>query len=642
MYKFVHLIIISLFMVASYSVKAGFEKTPDGTWLSGWEKSELFSLDNKISRDGRFSLKYHNSNPGAYASTFSNIGLDQGKRYKISVWMQSRSLTGAGKGAGVRLDFFDKNGKHKGEVCLDGAGGTVSEWKQYELITGKVPDGTMSGKLSCTVPQGMTGTAWWSDLSVIEYQPSMLGAATTDCYRNETAGGSLLVRAEVNFDSGQGSYLPEKLKGELKVLDSSNKLIMTVPQRALNNDYVEFELDSNKLATGRYMLSCEVKVIGSSISDSSKCSFVKLAKQPSRMVYVDKYQRLIVNGKPFFPLGAYFSKVTDQDLRVYVKSGFNCVMPYCRPEQKEMDLLYKYGLKTFFNLKDMYYGTPWCPKDIQSRAGENEYIENKFGKFREHPALLAWYLNDELPASMVSRLNERQKFMEQFDPNHPTWTVLCRLDDVGAFIESYDAVGTDPYPIPYKHAGDTLRYTRETVREVCGLKPVWMVPQIFNWGRYAKNDADRKRTRPPTYSEMRSMSWQCIAGGANGLIFYSWFDVQRDKSAEFEPRRREIAKVVKEIDKYIPVLLSVETVPSVKFSGSSTVGWRAYCKNGAIFLLAVNSGKAGERVSFLFDQKITSCINELGKKNTEISSGTCSLYLEPLEPALLKIVITRP
>ncbi len=65
--------------------------------------------------------------------------------------------------------------------------------------------------------------------------------------------------------------------------------------------------------------------------------------------------------------------------------------------RQQMDLADQCGLKVIYSIKDWYFGLRYCPPDIRSVADEEPKIRERVRAFRDHPALLAWYLNDELP-----------------------------------------------------------------------------------------------------------------------------------------------------------------------------------------------------------------------------------------------------
>ena len=230
-------------------------------------------------------------------------------------------------------------------------------------------------------------------------------------------------------------------------------------------------------------------------------------------------------------------------------------------------------------------------------ADEEPKIRERVRAYRDHPALLAWYLNDELPQSFMPQLNAHQRFVEEEDPDHPTWVVLYQYREVNDYRDSFDVIGTDPYPIGRSPASDAGRWTAETFRQVHGSRPVWQVPQVFNWANYRSVTAPSDQHRTPTFEEMRSMAWQCIAEGATGLIFYSWYDIQRNPDVPFPVQWERLKRIAAEIDRHAPVLLSAEPAPLVQVAGETPdaacppwLHWTVRRHGGRVYLFVVNNG----------------------------------------------------
>jgi hypothetical protein len=186
--------------------------------------------------------------------------------------------------------------------------------------------------------------------------------------------------------------------------------------------------------------------------------------------------------------------------------------------------------------------------------------------FRDHPALLAWYLNDELPLLMRDRLEARQRRIHQLDPNHPTWSVINELSDLPGYLNTADVLGTDPYPVPDSPVTLAAEWT-ETSNDVSGgLRPVWMVPQAFDKSNYRKSP----QARAPTLGEELVMTYLCLIHGAQGLMYYSYNDLERDRLG-FEQRWADMLIVGREVQQLEPALLSIAVRPklTVTFSGAS-------------------------------------------------------------------------
>ena len=74
-----------------------------------------------------------------------------------------------------------------------------------------------------------------------------------------------------------------------------------------------------------------------------------MSRPDRRHAYIDEHNRLIFHGKPFFPLGMYWSSVNADHLNIYGQSAFNCLMPYDSPNRKQMDLCHERGLKVIYS-----------------------------------------------------------------------------------------------------------------------------------------------------------------------------------------------------------------------------------------------------------------------------------------------------
>jgi hypothetical protein len=336
----------------------------------------------------------------------------------------------------------------------------------------------------------------------------------------------------------------------------------------------------------------------------------------------------------------YFSGVNEEDLRLYADSGFNCLMPYGSPNREQMDLAHSLGLKIIYSVKDVYYGSTYCPQGIETEADERAYIEAKAAEFADHPALLAWYLNDELPQEYMPRLEAHQQWLEELDPGHPTWVVLYQVGHVAAYAKTFDAIGTDPYPIPGSPARRAAEWTQMTVDAVKGSRPVWQVPQVFNWANYRKTEEEKQGLRPPTEAEMRSMAWQCITNGATGLVFYSFFDIKRDTVVPFEEQWGYVKDMAAEIGELSPVILSVEPAPSIRpVSDREWLHYMVRRVGGKVYLFVVNDGPKAGRATFA----LGSCPGQVTLRGQGRLSPDDSPYLRcALEPFGVSVYEIEP
>jgi hypothetical protein len=302
-------------------------------------------------------------------------------------------------------------------------------------------------------------------------------------------------------------------------------------------------------------------------------------------------------------------------------------MPYQPPTVKQMDLAAKYGLKVIYSVKDFYFGSPWCPAEVRSQADEETLIRARVRQFRDHPALLAWYLNDELSLKYLPRVEAHQRWVAEEDAGHPTWSVLYQVDDIAAYINSFDCIGSDPYPIHRKPPSLAAEWTAETFRQVARSRPVWQVPQAFNWSNYYKGESENQHDRTPSFEEERSMAWQCICEGTTGLLFYSWFDIQHNPDVPYAVQWDRLKRIAAEIDILAPVLLSVEPAGAVKAhsaaSSQNAPHWLHLLTkqhDGKLYLFAVNDGDGEGVIQFSLPQPPKK-VRVLGENRTVSADG---------------------
>jgi hypothetical protein len=324
-------------------------------------------------------------------------------------------------------------------------------------------------------------------------------------------------------------------------------------------------------------------------------------------VYIDDNNATIVDGKPFFPLGLYAGQGPASDEAIselddIADSPFNVIMNYginsgsIKQIRSYLDAVNERGLKIIYSIKDFYRGTKYFPRKVGPYKGEEEMTRGVIREFRDHPAILAWYLNDELPRSYIPRLTERYRLVKQLDPNHPTWIVLYQVDELKFYLNTADVIGTDPYPIPRRPISMASEWTQKTRKNSGPRRAVWMVPQAHNLGIYSDNDTEYTS---PTFEEMRCMAYQCLVNGVNGLVFYSFFDLKRDPLG-FDKRWAEVKKLGAEIRSLMPVLLSTEEPPGVQLAkGSRYIHFSAKRHDGKLYILAVNVSREEQDAEFI-------------------------------------------
>jgi len=620
----------------------GFEAPGKGAPPAEWSgRPNVYSRDTAQAHSGEASLKFVNDNPEDYSLCSQRVPLEHGRMYEISAWVKTQGIKGDDSGATLCVEWQDAHGDYLGGHYPRGLKGDT-DWTQIKAVTGRIPDKAAACSITCYVRQGMTGVAWWDDVAIQQAREDPLACVlTVPNYRAEVTDAGpkeVCVKALCNLTDYEMGLDDVVLAWRI-IAEGAEKPVregMIAPVTAAETD---LRIPAQDLAPGRYAIDIALRDnrTGEAIGTES-VSIVRKTAALQRKAWFDAHNRLILDGEPFFPLGMYWSSIKQDELDVYADSAFNCLMPYGAPSKEQMDLAHERGLKVIYSVKDIYFGTRYCPDHIRSREDELPFIKGKVEAFRDHPALLAWYINDELPLEMVDRLALHRQWMEDLDPHHPAWVVLYQVDKVRGYLPSFDVIGTDPYPIaasPPSRAGD---WTRKTVGAVCGARPVWQVPQVFNWACYKKSEKDKAACRTPTYEEMRSMAWQCIAEGANGLIFYSWFDIRRDPATPFEEHWPKVKAMAAEIKDMMPVLLSTEAPPAIEVRAEEWLHHLVKRLGETTYVVLVNNSREEHQARVALGATPQSVLEHGAGTAIEVDAvGTIRPDLAPLDVKILEV-----
>ena len=599
----------------------------------GWRLPPAYFVARGSGMNGTSALVYDNADPKLpYAFPSQNVRLEPGQTYRFSAWIRTEGLGPANvHGATLGIEWSDANGRHLGGSYAGGLKGTT-DWTRLEGVTTVIPEKAASFRFIPYCSPGCVGKAYFDDMEIAPYERPIVGHLLSSAYRNTADKGRIEFRVGLAVPK---KHSPEELKAEFsyETPDGSRK---TVPSRGLSRDMAAFAVDVVELKRGKSVVAFRLKTSDSSVLGSTQLPFSRVAKMPSRHVWIDEHRRTIVDGKPFFPLGMYTGSASRR--AEYVKGPFNCVMPYQAPDAVGMDFYWTNGVMVIYSVKDVYAGAKHTPRSVTSEDAADSYVQAKVDAFKNHPGLLAWYVNDELVGDgWLGMLTRRRDFLECADPDHPTWAVIYQLQFLREITSTFDVIGTDPYPVPDKPLSMVTDWTRRTDCAYFGFRPMWQVPQAFDWGGYRTENPGSPQNRMPTVDEMRSMSWQCIASGANGLVYYSFTAIQKESHGlPFAKAWADVCKVGAEVRRYIPVLLSVEPVPAVT---GAPVAWgvRTWRKDGVTWLLVVNAQDKADAAELTLSEEFSEILAEFGPAAEKTKACTVKISLAPNEPALYRI-----
>ncbi|MDD4101049.1 MAG: hypothetical protein PHU80_00260 [Kiritimatiellae bacterium] len=615
----------------------GFEETDaPGTTMAWSDRKPVYRFIDGCGRMGSRGLAFDNNDPKFYSFPTQPIAFEPGACYEFEVWVRTEALEGEESGASICMEWYGADGKWLGGAYTEGVRGTSEGWVRVKGSGRAIPEKAARVVVAPYVRRGMTGKAWFDDMRVSRYYPPLASTVSASCYRHVAASGPVTFSAALGLK--HSGIKADECAALFVFKDKSGATLKKLKPEILEEARAQITLDATELPIGESRVHFEISARDAAAKGTASTFFRRVERLPERKAYIDAHRRLIADGQPFFPLGMYWSGIKEPDLEVYAKGPFNCLMPYGSPSTNQMDLCHAHGLKVLYSIKDLYHGTRWAPKHIKTAEDETAAIKRTVELHRHHPALLAWYINDELPIEMNDRLAARQRLMEELDPDHPTWVVLYQYDQVGRYMDTFDVIGTDPYPIPKEPVGTALEWTRVTRDLSHNSRALWQVPQVFDWGAYRKG-VEQEKARAPTLAEMRAMAWQCIAAGANGLVFYSFFDLQKmNERNPFERRWSEVCEMAAEIKRFMPILLSIEPVPSVKVEAPVSVETRLWRHAGSVYLLAVNGADEPVEAKAQVAGGFKSVVPQFGPAPDNDGNGGLTFKLTPLEPVLVRMV----
>ena len=529
------------------------------------------------------------------------IPIEGGYAYKMTAMMHTEDFLPK-KRLSFSLAVYDAAGAQ-----IRGAGlGTVrlvdndprsDGWHRVEGVSKVLPLEAKQAKIYFWAPDGEYGRVMVEDVKVVPVAANPLDTMYTSCPRDAAAGE---VRFSAAYVVNPALYPAGGLRAEVEYLSINGWKKMPAE---VKDGLVRALLPVADFALGTYRVTFRLYAAESILLGETDCDFTRLAAEPRRRVSFDAHHRTCVDGRRFFPLGMFSGKdmVNDKELDRYLEAPFNCVMPYnMAPEQ--VDLCWRRGLMTIFHHGGWHREIKAASPE-KANAIVERYFNNVVRRLRGHPGLLAWYTADEMPPAFAPILKARNDATHALDPDHPTWAVLDQTGSVRPLGVGFDCLGMDPYPIGNR--GDVQRtaigiasgWALSARERMYDARPMWHVPQTFNWAHYRGKNAKPAEDRWPTSEEMRSMAWQPIAAGANGLVFYAYYDIwapNRQWTPELRAQKwSEVVAIAKEVKAAEAVLLSdpgpdVIVWPAQGSSAADVVARTYLTDDGRVHVLACN------------------------------------------------------
>lgn len=268
-------------------------------------------------------------------------------------------------------------------------------------------------------------------------------------------------------------------------------------------DKIPFEFDAAALNPGNY--SIQASLLDKDNNELARATHeIRKVSKGAVEVRIRDDNVLLVDGKPFFPRGVYFSGGSIENLPDIADLGFNTVMagPGLALSDQGLALAEKHNL---------WYTIP---------SGQSaEKVAEQVAAHGKCPRLLGWYTFDEPDGNQLDPKLFHEVYQAQLhhDPHRFVFTAFFVPEEFERYFNDVDIVMIDPYVVSSEGSNDltAVATTMELARQAAGdRKPVWLIPQAFGY--------TLQWLRLPTLWEERCMVYLGIVHGAKGIFFFNY------------------------------------------------------------------------------------------------------------------------
>ena len=612
--------------------------------MTGWrEANPVWRVENGAGYNGTKGLVYENDDPDRYIYPAQYIRLEPGFAYRIRGLAKNEGVKGGTPTIGI--SYVDREGKWISDVyghLVDDNGILKDGWQMFEVTTKAMPDNVGRGGVLCFVGKGGTGRARFDDISIEKVELKPIAFLVSSAYRDTAEKGSVRFYAEVNANPAAYALT--------LAFTGADGSVKNIPPVEFTRSQAVFELDVEALAPGRQKLKAVMTAkADGKVRDTQELAFTRAVPERRRVTF-DLRGRMLLDGRKIFPLGCYMGwGIDDALMERYTRGPYNFLVKYGGTDVKQLDACRRAGVYMAVDVRGMIFGYSYATKSgCRTLADSKERLRNLHETIGSHPNLLMWYLNDEAPVDHMPNIAQVHQYLHELDPDRATLTCLCHPKTAGNFLPSYDVLAHDCYPIgntrgPRGVLERVTRQMRECIAEMRGMKPIWFIPQAIDWKWYytaeVQKTCDQDHLRMPTRREMANMTWQSVACGANGIVFYSYSAIFKDekdptKAAEYWA---DTCGAASEVKKFEDVLLA-DDFPVSREGVPEFVVVRAWHHVGRDWYLVVNATRDRQTAKIPLNRYAVTLRTALGSGVSLSADGTAlDCAFGPMEYAFVEI-----
>lgn len=366
-----------------------------------------------------------------------------------------------------------------------------------------------------------------------------------------------------------------------------------------------------------------------------------------------------VAGRRPFVLGLYnLPKVADP-WREAREAGCNLV--HVSPTPQDFGLAREHQLNTWVTLGSI---------SEKNRAADEARIRGIVEQFRHDSTLLFWETEDE-PAYQWKSLKPRvapeqiiatHDFVKKLDPSHPLYLNHAPVNLVTT-LQKYNAgaeiIATDIYPVvphgirpmyalwPTGRQGDLLNATisqvgeyTDKMRRVAGpSRRVLMVLQAFAWEDLRDKDRDPAMVLYPDRAQIKSMAYQAIVHGADGLLYWGLAS-----NPEGAPVWNDLRAVIGELAQLGPELSAPPQKLALRIEYHDTghsldrgIEWTVRPSTKGVVLFTVNADENPVEARVTLPGGLTKCQVVGTGEATPVTRSALDLSFAPFEAKALRL-----
>lgn len=353
---------------------------------------------------------------------------------------------------------------------------------------------------------------------------------------------------------------------------------------------------------------------------------------------VRKDGAVLCNGQPIFPAGFYHvswqgrHKAPEQhdDLKAVAATGATLFHPSINRQKADetmLDIAASNGVYVIGSVN---------PKIRAEIAG----------KFSSHPAILGWNIGDDVSKLKSGEpIRTEHEKIKRASPDKLTYVSAYNSGEdwfpglgAEAWMEAgAEIIGMQSYPIPWEaevgrfgafdyapghHSTCNYRARpfyaiKRTVEKARGFghKAVFSNTQCFKWKRKGAH------WRKPTPAELRNMTYQAVVAGANGILFYTFYD-----SGNYLPDAPELLeegkRLIGELKQIEPYLVSGTWELQIPGENEQDrVFYSTWTCNGKTLFIAVNTDTQNRPLSHPTSGSVIRQLPGNGAGNATIRNG---------------------